>query len=98
MSTTVAAVPIGGTGQQWCFVPQEGVAYLTGTDGTPTAMLRPWSATSGTDITHFDRVVAEQQPQGILLTGFDVDNDDGTERIAASPAPQAMILELSPRR
>lgn len=98
MNTTVDAVPIGGTDKQWRFVPQEGVAYLVGADGTPTAMLRPWSAATGTDITHFERVIAEQRPQGILLTGFDVDSENGTDRIAASPAPQAMLLELAPHR
>ena len=98
VNTTEAVVPIGGTDKQWCFVPQEGVAYLIDADGTPIAMLRPWSPTSRTDITHFERVVAERKPHGVLLTGFDVDNGDGTDRIASYPAPQAMILELAPRR
>ncbi len=98
VNTTVDAVPIGGTDKQWRFVPQEGVAYLIDASGTPIAMLRPWSPTSHTDITHFERVVAERNAQGILLTGFDVDTEDGTDRIASSPAPQAMILELAPRR
>jgi len=98
MKTTVDAVHIGGSENQWRFVPQEGVAYLLNAEGTPIAMLRPWSVVSGTDITHFERVVAEPQPHGILLTGFDVDIVNGNEVIASTPSPQAMLLELSPRR
>jgi hypothetical protein len=97
MSTTEAAVPIGGTDKQWRFVPQEGVAYLIAADGTPTSMLRPWSPTSRVDITHFERVVAETRPQGVLLTGFDVDFKGGKAHIASSPPPKAVILEIAPR-
>lgn len=95
VNTTVDAIPIGGTGQRWQFKPDEGVAYLLDPVGQPAAMLRPWSATSGRDITHFDRVVAEPTAEGIRLTGFDVVAKDGEERMAASPAPMAVTLQLA---
>ncbi|HRN36736.1 MAG TPA: hypothetical protein PLL18_07480 [Flavobacteriales bacterium] len=95
VNTTVDAIPIGGTGQRWQFKPDEGVAYLLDPVGQPAAMLRPWSATSGRDITHFDRVVAEPTAEGIRLTGFDVVVKDGEERMASSPAPMAVTLQLA---
>jgi hypothetical protein len=99
--TTVDAVPIGGTDRQWRFVPREGLAYLVDSNGTPTALVRPRSELTHKDVTHFERVVAETRPQGILLTGFDVDHatqGDASSTIAGTPAPFSMLLELPPPR
>lgn len=92
--TTTAAVPIGITGKQWKFIPQEGLAYLLDASGNAIALIRPRSVTTGVDITHFDRVIAEPWGPGIALTGFDVDMIDGTGKIAEHPAPVSVWVQL----
>ena len=98
MPTTVVPVRIGDSDWQWRFVPEEGTAYLLDADGTPTNLLRPRSLGSRTDITHFDRIVAETKPKGILLTGFDVNIEGGKEVIASMPQPMSLLLDLAPAR
>ncbi len=97
-STTVDDVRFGTSDNRWRFVPDQGVAYLVNAQGIPTAMLRPWSPVSRTDLTHFERVVARAIPQGVEITGLDVEVRDGKEVVASIPAPMALILELSPPR
>lgn len=98
VNTTLEAVPFGESGMYWRFVPQEGLAYLEDRSGMPMALLRPWSAHARTDVTHFDRVVATARPNGVEVTGFDVEVLDGNERIAEHPAPMSVLLQLPPTK
>lgn len=93
-STTLAAVAFGGGRGLWQFVPDEGLAWLKDPAGTPLALVRPWSPATHRDVLHYDRVVAESVPQGIRITGCDVARIDGQERVAAIPAPVAVVLQL----
>ncbi|HMN05137.1 MAG TPA: hypothetical protein PKD45_05360 [Flavobacteriales bacterium] len=93
-ATTVEAVPIGGTPRFWRFVPEEGTAWLQDAGGEQLELIRPWSTAANRDITHYDRVVATPLPQGLLLTGYDVEHAGEGERIAGWPAPLALKLEI----
>ncbi|MCB0774186.1 MAG: hypothetical protein KDB93_12520 [Flavobacteriales bacterium] len=92
LPTTREAVPFGRSSHAWRFVPEEGLVWLQDTGGKPLGLIRPWSPGSRKDITHFDRVVAKTTPDGIVVTGFDVDRTHGGERIAASPRPISLSI------
>lgn len=92
--TTMDAIPFGTTGKRWKFVPQEGLAYLLDANDRAVALIRPWSSASGIDIAHFDRVLAEQAGEALLLTGFDVAMRNGRAWVKAQPAPRSVRVEL----
>lgn len=92
--TTTDAVAIGSSGRFWRFVPNDGLAWMQDTEGKPLALVRPWSQAVRGDVTHYDRVVAEPLPQGLLVTGCDVVRNGGPARVAAEPPPMAVIIQL----